>query len=296
VYGNCPEVLKPSATARAWVHIRAGRWASYTLVLAAVLTTGCVQNPFVDMKQFRTTQRYQRGLTIILPGVEGRSYLNENIAAGLDEGGVPGAIEIYDWTLGGSVTWWANLRLLEHNQREARKIVERITTYQDTYPGRPVCVIGHSGGGGVAVLTLEALPPERKITMAMLLAPALSRDYDLRRALSRTESGIWNYYSRYDVGFLGLGTTTFGNIDGGHGPAAGAFGFIEPWGMNRADRGLYGRMLHQQAWSPKMAESGHYGMHTTWARQAFVAKWLAPIVLSYYNDQPQYASDVGVHK
>jgi pimeloyl-ACP methyl ester carboxylesterase len=264
--------------------------------LLSAATAGCFHDPFVDTKQYRTPARYQRGLTIILPGIEGRSYLNENVASGLGKGGVPGAIEIYDWTLGGTVTWLPNLRLLSHNRAEAAKIAEKIVTYQNAYPGKPVSLVGHSGGGGVAVLALESLPPERKIALAMLLAPALSRDYDLRKALSRTDAGIWNYYSHADMGFLGLGTTVFGNIDGGHGPAAGAFGFIEPWGMDRADRALYGRMLHQQAWSPQMAEAGNYGLHTTWARESFVAKWLAPVVLSRYTNQTQYAADVEAPK
>jgi hypothetical protein len=258
------------------------------LVLCMVSAGGCT--PLRSTKPLRTAERRARGYVIILPGVEGRSYLNENIAFGLKDGGVPGAIEIYDWTVGGTLTWLLSLRWTGHHQREAAKIAAKIKGYQDAYPGRPVCLIGHSGGGGMAVLALEKLPPERRIDSAILLAPALSPDHDLRKALIRTRSGIWNYYSKYDVGFLQAGTSTFGTIDGRHARAAGAVGFVKPWGMDKSGHDLYDRMLHQQEFTPQMAESGHYGLHTTWARKSFVTRWLAPIVKTAYVSAPEAAS------
>jgi pimeloyl-ACP methyl ester carboxylesterase len=260
-----------------------------TLLLPVLFAVGCT--PLQSTSELRSAARWSKGYVIILPGIEGRSYLNENIAFGLNDGGVPGAVEIYDWTVGGSFTWLLNLRWSDHNNKEAAKIADMIKDYQDKFPGRPVCLIGYSGGGGVAVLTLEHLPPERKVDSAILLAPALAPDYDLRRALTRTRSGIWNYYSKYDVGFLQVGTSTFGTIEGKHARAAGAVGFVKPWGMNRAGHELYDRMLKQQEFTPQMADAGHYGLHTTWAKRAFVSRWLAPIVRASYSDAPQYASD-----
>lgn len=259
-------------------------------LFSSLLITGCGV-PTQSTSNLRTPDRWNRGYVIVLPGIEGRSYLNENIAFGLRDGGMPGAVEIYDWTVGGSFTWLLNLRWSTHNRKQAAKIAAKIKDYQDMYPGRPVCLIGHSGGGGIAVLTLENLPVERRIDCAILLAPALSPDHDLRKALSRTRSGIWNYYSKYDVGFLQAGTSTFGTIDGRHARAAGAVGFVKPWGMDRAGHELYDRLLHQQEFTPQMASAGHYGMHTTWARRSFVSRWLAPIVRTAYGDQPHVASD-----
>ncbi len=261
-------------------------------LLCALMATGCTI-PLRSTSELRQPARWTKGYTIILPGIEGRSNLNESIAFGLNKGGVPGAIEIYDWTVGGTFTWILNLRWSEHNRKQASRIAGKIITYQDTYPGRPVCLIGHSGGGGVAVLTLEALPAEHKIDHAILLAPALAPDHDLRRALSRTRSGIWHYYSKYDVGFLQAGTAIFGTVDGRHSRAAGAVGFVKPWGMDKAGHELYDRLLHQQEFTPQMAEAGHYGLHTTWARESFVSRWLAPIVKTAYTQVPEYASDSG---
>ena len=84
-----------------------------------------------------------------------------------------------------------NLRAIDHNQREAHKIAAKIVAYQDRYPGRPVHLVGYSGGAGVAVLTLEALPPDRRVAEA-ISAPTLASDYDLRPASAtrRTASAI----------------------------------------------------------------------------------------------------------
>ena len=251
------------------------------LLLCVLPAVGCM--PLRSTKELRTADRRARGYVIVLPGVEGRSYMNENIAFGLRDGGVPGAIEIHDWTVGGPLTWLLSLRWSSHHEKQAAKIVAKIKAYQDAYPGRPVCLIGHSGGGGMIVLILERLPPERKIDCAILLAPALAPDHDLRKALIHTRSGIWNYYSKYDVGFLQAGTSTFGTIDGRHARAAGAVGFVKPWGMDKSGHDLYDRLLHQQEFTPQMADTGHYGLHTTWARRSFVTRWLAPIVKTSYG-------------
>src|SRR4029079_11614400 len=95
---------------------------------------------------------------------------------------------------------------LERNREQAREIAERIVAYQDRYPDRPVTLIGHSGGAAMAVRVLESLPDGRRSDQAVLLAGALSPDYDLSTALGRTERGITNFYSGGDVLYLVAGT------------------------------------------------------------------------------------------
>ena len=232
-------------------------------------------------KELRSESRLRRGYIIVLPGVEGRSALNSNVAWGLVKGGVQEAIEIHDWTV--MPTFLAagvNLRVSANHEREARKIAGKIADYQAKYPGRPVHIIGHSGGGGVAIYVLESLPIQNKITSAILLAPAVSPNYDLRQALRRTRQGIWNFYSPYDIGFLGVGTSLAGTIDGQLTKSAGAIGFTLPWGLSNDDRKLYGDRLYQQKYNSKMAQSGHTGDHCGWANPNFVATWLAPLIKS----------------
>lgn len=249
-------------------------------LLLILLLSGCG-----TVNRIETPQRLEQGYVLVLPGVEGKSYLNTSVAKGLEDGQVPYSIEVYDWTAGSVVLFPITLRDVERNRAEARYLTEKIIAYQNAYPGRPVHIVGHSGGGGLAVLVLEALPPERQITSAILLAPALSPEHDLRPALRRTRAGIWNFYSRYDVGFLKAGTLIMGTIDGKHTTAAGQKGFVIPPGLDREGRMLYSR-LHQQPYTSQMASSGHWGNHIGWAHRRFVAEWLAPLI----NSQRQFGS------
>jgi pimeloyl-ACP methyl ester carboxylesterase len=225
--------------------------------------------------------------------VEGRSTFTSGVVRGLIEGRVPSAIEVHDWTVGPAfVSAVVNLRASRHNRREARKIAEKIVHYQKRYPGRPVHLIGHSGGGGIAVYALEALPPGHEVTGVILLGPALSPDYDLRRALRRIQGTMYNFFSPYDVGFLKVGTSIAGTMDGRHTKAAGAIGFAVPWGLSREDRQLYAPpRFCQQRYTPKMADSGHSGTHLGWARRTFVAEWVAPLINRQIETQTRYVSD-----
>lgn len=226
--------------------------------------------------RIRSPERYANGIVFVLPGIEGRSIWNRNIAVGLDRGGVAAAIEVYDWTIGLPAVY--NLIDIYRNRREARKLAERIVEHRARYPASPVHIIGHSGGGGIAVLTLEALPAGSEVDMVILLAPALSPNYDLTVALSRTRYGICNFYSRYDIGFMLVGTTVFGSVDRDLGPSAGAVGFREPPELSALGRVLYARKLRQVAWTPELAELGASGSHFGWGSERFAAQYLAPLI------------------
>jgi pimeloyl-ACP methyl ester carboxylesterase len=249
------------------------------------LLTGCG-----SVDRIESAERIEQGYVIVLPGIEGKSYLNTSVAKGLEDGGVPYLIEVYDWTAGSVLLFPITLCDLERNRDEARKVAAKIVEYENAHPGQPVHIIGHSGGGGLAVLVLEALPPDRQVTSAILLAPAIAPDYDLRVALRRTRVGIWNYYSAYDVGFLGAGTWIMGTIDGKHTAAAGQKGFAIPLWLDREGGQLYSR-LYQVAYSSKMAETGHLGNHTGWANRRFVAEYLASLINSQRPIPPHYAND-----
>ncbi len=227
-----------------------------------------------------TADRLRQGLVLVLPGIEGPSFLNAALVRGLEEGGVPSALEVYDWGTGSPFGFLIHLTAAGRNQRQAEAIAARIRRYKSLFPDRPVHLIGHSGGAGVALLALEALPREPIVTSAHLLAAAVSPTYDLRAALSRTEYGIWSFYSSRDVGFLGVGTTVLGGIDRAHRPSAGAVGFQLPEGINKPGRELYRRKLHQVPYSSTMARSGNKGGHIGWASRRFARDWIAPMILA----------------
>ena len=248
----------------------------FTVFIAGLL---CVSHFAVGCSHFSNRQspaRLEQGYTIVLPGIEGASVFNANLALGLEQGGVNTAIEIDDWTTGNPLLMLVHLRNWDRNQIQARRLAAKIVSYQDRYPGRPVHLIGHSGGGGLALLTLEALPANRKISSAILLAPAVSPDFDLDNALSKTEHGIWNFHSPWDLPLLVVGTTILGTLDGRHVPAAGAYGFTLA-GDNK---------VRQVDYDAKMLRTGHLGGHFGWMTPEFGSNYLAPLLRSY-GDPPQ---------
>lgn len=253
-----------------------------SLVIVCACVVACVAGCRIP-SQLHSAERMQRGLVFVLPGIEGQSMLTRSVALGLYDGGIKSAIEVFDWTTRIPGNFYANLTAYERNRRQARRLAERIVAYQQQYPDNPVHLVGHSGGGGLAVMTLEALPPNRRIDMAILLAPALSPEYDMRTALRRTRRGVLNCYSPRDVTLLKIGTTVFGPIDRNRGPAAGAVGFRPPPGLNRAERALYQIRLKQVRWTRRLRKFGADGTHIGWASREFSKTYLAPFIIENEN-------------
>lgn len=219
-------------------------------------------------------ESFDNGYTIVLPGIEGRSVFNANLKRGLARANPDRAVEVHDWTTGAMPLFLYHLRGDERNRAEARRLVAKIVDYQDRHPGRPVFLVGHSGGAGMALLTAEGMPPGYQIDGIVLLAAAVSQDYDLRPALAKTRRGIWSYHSSGDVALLVAGTTMFGTHDGVHAPSAGAYGFRIPADADPAD---YAK-VHQVPFDPDMITSGnfagHFGATTATFAERYIAKHL----------------------
>jgi len=234
-------------------------------------------------------ERLDRGYTIVLPGIWGDQAVDYGIVMGLRDGDVESAVELHDWTPK-TLCLVYNLRAIDQNRAEARRIAAKIVAYQDRYPCRPVHLVGYSGGAGEAVLTLEALPADRKVTDAILLAPTLASDYDLRPAMSRTTCGIRNFYSPLDVPILMVLSTAFGTTEGRHTPAAGAIGFQTPTSASPEERLEYENRLPQQSYEPGMVMEGHCGGHFGWANRAFIARYVAPLLAASVTPAPPSAT------
>ena len=222
---------------------------------------------------YATPGRYDRGLVIVLPGIHGRIGLTDAICHGLNDGGVDGAIEIYDWT-----SWRGpiyNLEAQAGNRKVAKKIAQRIVKYQKERPLRPVVLLGHSGGAALAAWASEEMPMGHNVDGVVLLAAAMSPGYDLDLALAGSRRGIVSFHCDRDWFFLGVGTFVAGTMDGRHTASAGRTGFTVPQALRR-ERG-YDR-LFQVAWRDEMAEAGHIGSHLTSGARAYVARYVAPWV------------------
>jgi pimeloyl-ACP methyl ester carboxylesterase len=221
-------------------------------------------------------ERAQRGYTIILPGIEGTSWFNISIARGLVDAGHEAAIEIYDWTTHCRLMFAYHLMALERNREQARLIAEKIVAYQDRFPDRPVCLVGHSGGAALAVLVLEALPEDRRVTQTVLLACALSPDYDLSTALRRSTRGITSFRSGGDLLYLGMGTLALGTIDRQHVVSAGTVGFRTPSHLTPERQEWYESRLHEVPYRLEMLRSFNLAGHFGPVNRRFVAEWVAP--------------------
>lgn len=257
-----------------------------------------------EFDQWLRDERLEKGYTLVLPGIEGTSWFNISIARGLIDAGHESAIEVVDWTTGNWILFPYHLMALERNKVHAKEIADRIVAYQKLYPGRPVNLIGHSGGAAMTVLVLEALPTDHPVENAILLAAALSPDYDLCNAFMRTKHGITNFYSGGDALYLMAGTLALGTIDRQHAMSAGAVGFRLPipwtdaeteqqkkfagggcpvWDVEKGRRILYDRYLHQIPYRAEMLKSFHLGGHFGPANRKFVADWVTPRLASTRN-------------
>ncbi|MDY7011468.1 MAG: hypothetical protein SVV80_12070 [Planctomycetota bacterium] len=247
----------------------------YGAILVMTGLTGCTPSqPFV------TPERLDRGLVLVLTGIEGRSRINNDICWGLADAGVHSAIELVDWTIPGA--YLINLRDEERNRHKAEGVASRISRYQMSHPGQPVILIGHSGGGAMAVWTAEAMPPDSSIDGIILLSASLSPGYLLDISLRNSRRGIVSFFSGEDWFFLGAGTTTLGTMDGKHTSSAGMVGFDVP--ARPGDEGLYAKVF-QIAWQKRMSGTGHTGGHPTSGARRFVATYVAPLVLAKKWDQ-----------
>lgn len=221
-----------------------------------------------------TPERLERGLVVVLPGIDGCTTVSDNISWGLFAGGVAEAIQIIDWRVSRP---WNPLHLTRyaHNCEEARKIAARIERYQDEHPGQPVHLVGHSAGAGMALFVLGALSEGRTVDSATLLAAAVSRRFDIEGLLEKTRRGIWSHWSSFDLPALGLGTLVFGTMDRRHEISAGALGFRRSSASDDGARPALHEVRHR--WG--MARDWNFGGHFGCVNAAFVQRHVAPVLI-----------------
>ncbi len=213
-----------------------------------------------------------RGLVWVIPGINGRPHFRRAYL-GLRDGGVDSAIEVYNWH---GDTPLENLQAAEANRAAAAEIAQRIATYAVAHPGRPIDVVGYSGGGGMAPMVAEALPPEVRLRNVLLVQAAISPEYDLTRCLQQVDGKLLNFYCESDRLILGAGTMFFGTIDRKHVPSAGQQGFDVEHAL--PDPELHAR-FEQREWTLDMLFSGHLGGHRGISVYEWNRDFIAPLLL-----------------
>lgn len=211
------------------------------------------------------------GCLVMIPGVEGQRWQLAGTEAGLVEAGVRWRIEILDWGTP-PLHSLPNLTDIQANRRRARERANRLAELRRENSSEPLVLVGFSGGGGLAILTVEALPKDVSIDRLILVAAAISKDYDLEQVLKQCNDKVINIYSNRDA-MVGLGTSIFGTIDRKYGLSAGHCGFVDASGAL-----VRNQKLLQVCWDPTWAQYGHFGGHLGYLSNAWAQQVLAPLI------------------
>jgi pimeloyl-ACP methyl ester carboxylesterase len=226
-----------------------------------------------DTPTERPTADFSHTWLLHLPGIGGEMSIDRMLIRGLKDGGWDGPTKIYDWTEGDPGIDALHAR--KRNDREAQKVADMIEEKLKDDPKLQITLTSHSGGTGIAVWALEKLPERFHVRTLLLLASALSPDYDLSAALKHVSGKAYVFYSENDTLVLGAGTQLFGTIDGKKTMAAGLVGFKAP---ADADKDQYEKLV-QQPWVKEWTVFENAGSHIGCMARPFVSRVLAPTVI-----------------
>jgi hypothetical protein len=213
-------------------------------------------------------------LLLHLPGIAGPRFCDNRMLAGLRGGGVQANFVIYDWTENDPGIH--ALQSYDRNRAEAQAVADLILAHHAADPDSPIYLTAHSGGTAIAIWALEDLPPQIKIPTLLLMAPAISPQYDLSKALHHVEGNTYVFTSTLDTVVLSTGTSMFGTMDGIHTAAAGFGGFVQPAG---ADPEMY-RKLIQHPYDHEWIKYGDYGDHIGAMSRRFAQAILSPLIVA----------------
>ena len=173
--------------------------------------------------------------------------------------------------------WYADLTDVTNHEARSRAIVEQVQDWREHHPSKPVFLVGKSGGTWIVVKALEGLPVS-SVEAVVLLAPAISPDYDLTRALRAVGREMVAFWSPLDLIVLGAGTWVFRTADRVRSIGAGLVGFRPPDPLDDEGRALYGSKLRQVRWRAAMASTGYLGGHVGPDSPAFLRKYVVPLL------------------
>lgn len=211
---------------------------------------------------------------LVVDGAGGYQTAPRSLATAVSEAHLPLYVRSFDWTHGRG-RWLADQLDQAHPRCQAQRLAAEIHLYRPPCPGLPVSVVAFSAGSAAALAAAESLPPD-SLERLVLLAPAVSSGYDLRRALASARQGLDVFTSEHDFLRLGLATVVAGTADGKHQVAAGLHGFDSP-SLSPADAALAGR-LRQHPWDPCMAWTGNLGTHMGYCRPAYLRAYVLPLL------------------
>ena len=218
----------------------------------------------------------EEGLVVVADGVGGLDLCGTGLLYVMARARPGYVVRLHHWGHGFG-RWYRDLSDVGNHARQAAEVARIVAEFHDRKPGRPAFLVGKSGGSGVVVQALEALPAG-SVEAAVLLAPALSPGYDLSAALRAVRRELVVFWSPWDVVVLGLGTTLFGTVDRVKSASAGMVGFREPAGLDDLERSQYEK-LRQVKWRPGMARTWYFGGHVGPDSPPFLRKYVVPLLI-----------------
>jgi hypothetical protein len=217
----------------------------------------------------------QCGVVFTADGAGGFHTTSHNLSQTLTDAGLPVGVETVRWSHGyGRII--ADLLCRAHQRAAGQALAEQVIAFRCDHPGVAVYLLGHSAGCQIVLSAAETLPPA-SVERVILLAPAVSADYDLRPTLRAACRGVDVFHSDHDYFFLGVAVAVAGTTDGrfGH-SAAGRTGFhVDP--KTPEDVVLYSR-LRQHPWDCCVAWTGNHGGHYSVYRPEYLRAYVLPLL------------------
>jgi len=242
--------------------------ACVTLTFFAATFVGCGESRYV------ADDRLDKGLVVILPGIEGPGPGSWAIRKGLDDSGLPYALEVYDWREGRLGAAYAFDE--PASRKRAHEIALHMDSYRRTHAGEPVFVVGHSGGGALGAFVAEEFDSRPPLNGVILMEPALGPEYDLTEAIHGAGGHLAVTSAETDVLLRSL-TTIGQNFDGAKGRTAGQDGFRLPPDAPPERVAAFGKLC-QIRWDASMLKDANWGGHMGCTSPPWVASTIAPLI------------------
>ena len=216
-----------------------------------------------------------RAIVIVVDGAGSTQSASRCFASAVDELRLPLYVRSYDWTHGFGFGL-ADVVDRSYSRCQGQHLAEEIVQYQKLHPGVPIYVVAYSAGSAVALAATDSLPPDT-LERVVLLAPAVSTEYDLRRTLASARQGVDVFISERDRVWLGMGTAIVGTAAGPRTAAAGRVGFRTP-AVLPGEEALAAR-LRQHPWTTTAAAAGHDGGHAGALAPVFLRAKVLPLLI-----------------
>jgi pimeloyl-ACP methyl ester carboxylesterase len=227
-----------------------------------ILLTGCATQVIAPQRP---------NTVIVLPGIGGDGDVYAQVVHSLYDYGSDDCLRVFGWGYSWPMFWFNMSSTPLHDVTE-RQLADQIVEWRKDHPHSHIVLIAHSAGAGVVVGALARLPGPTQVGPVILLAPALSPDFDLRPALKHTNL-IHVFYNPADEFWQGWGPTIFGTYDGVHSDAAGRISFSLAF-LSPSEKARVIQHPYQTDWN----NLGNHGGHFDWMAEPFVGIILKPLI------------------